>query len=299
VFEVTKQIYDNGWNFIDFMDGLIEHFRNIMTVVLSKNANQVEAAEVYKTRYLGYMDKFSEGDILRLFSFLNKAQQELRYSQNQRLKIEISLSHLIGLEKTATISDLISELNSGKIPEAITVNEPARNNYYSSDSSAKSYSAPVSAVEKPKATVSSVSTPTVNRKPAVISGIEDAGFNFNSVVQKWAGFVESISKEKSLTFGPFIKDVKLLGLEGNKINIYTDYSESKDVVRFNQEYINQKTMEFFGKKLSFRLSEDAETNGVETPVIPQSKEEPDEQKESTGDPYIDIIMNELGGEEVS
>jgi DNA polymerase III subunit gamma/tau len=299
VFEVTKQIYDNGWNFIDFMDGLIEHFRNIMTVVLSKNANQVEAAEVYKTRYLGYMDKFSEGDILRLFSFLNKAQQELRYSQNQRLKIEISLSHLIGLEKTATISDLISELNSGKIPDTVTVNEPVRNNYYSSDSPAKNYSAPVSTVEKPKATVSSVSTPTVNRKPAVISGVEDAGFNFNSVVQKWAGFVEAVSNEKRFSLGLFIKDAKLLGLEGNKISLYSADADSKKTAQQNQEYIHQKTMEFFGKKMTFHFNDDPGNGGIETPVIPLHKEEPDEQKESTGDPYIDIIMNELGGEEVS
>ena len=48
VFEVTKQIYDNGWNFIDFMDGLIEHFRNIMTVVLSKNTHQVKPPRYIK-----------------------------------------------------------------------------------------------------------------------------------------------------------------------------------------------------------------------------------------------------------
>src|SRR3989339_266462 len=29
-FDVSKRIYENGWNFIDFVDGLIEHFRNIM-----------------------------------------------------------------------------------------------------------------------------------------------------------------------------------------------------------------------------------------------------------------------------
>ena len=297
VFEVTKQIYDNGWNFIDFMDGLIEHFRNIMTVVLSKNANQVEAAEIYKVRYLGYTDKFSEGDILRLFNFLNKAQQELRYSQNQRLKIEISLSHLIGLEKTATISDLISDLNSSKSPELVTVSEPTRNNYYSSDSISKSYTAQISNNEKPKAVVSS--TGTAYHKPATFNDFEDAGLNFNNIVQKWAGFVESISREKSLTFGSFIKDIKLLSLEGNKLNIYSDNPESKEVVKFNLDYISQKTLEFFGKKMTFHFSDESKSTGIDLPVIPSSVKAPDEKKESTGDTYIDAIINELGGEEVS
>lgn len=268
-----------------------------MTVVLSKNADQVEAAEIYKARYLEYTDKFSKGDILRLFNFLNKAQQELRYSQNQRIKIEISLSQLIGLEKTATISDLISDLNSSKSEEPITVSEPTRNNYYSSGSILKSDIAQTSNNEKPKAVVSSAGTSY--HKPTAFSGFEDAGFNFDNIPQKWAGFVESISKEKSLTFGSFIKDLKLLNIEGNKINIYCDNPEIKEVIKFNLDYISQKTLDFFGKKMAFHFSDEPKNTEIAPPVVPPSKKAPDEKKESNGDPYIDAIMNELSGEELS
>jgi DNA polymerase-3 subunit gamma/tau len=295
VFEVTRQIYDNGWNFIDFMDGLIEHFRNIMTVVLSKNANQVEAAEVYKTRYLGYMDKFSEGDILRLFNYLNKAQQELRYSQNQRLKIEISLSHLIGLEKTATLSELIADINSNKSIDLAVVSEPAKNNY-SADVSSAGYSKSSSVGEKPRAMVTPAAVAHI---PVVISGVEDANFNLNNVVQKWSGFVDSISKEKTLQFGSFIKDIKLLGLEGNKINIYSNDPDNKKTIQIHQEYLHQKTLEFFGKKMSFHFSENPGQESLDTPETAAPINEPGEQTESSGDPYIDAIKNELGGEEVA
>jgi len=295
VFEVTKQIYDNGWNFIDFMDGLIEHFRNIMTIILCKNTSQVEAAEIYKARYLGYIDKFSEGDILRLFNFLNKVQQELRYSQNQRLKIEISLSHLIGLEKTATLSELIDALNSKSI-ETSNISEPARNNLYSPEVFSKSRPAQIDNGEKPAA-------PVVAPIPAYNQGsnsdvFEGKNLNLNNLVQKWAGFIESISKEKTLTFGSFIKEVKLVGLKGNNINIYSDNAESKDIVKFNQDYISQKTLEFFGKKMAFQFSEKPGNTDIETPAISASIEEAGEQKESSGDPDIDAIINELGGEEI-
>ena len=36
VFEITKKIYENGWDFVDFTSGLIEHFRNIMTVIITE-----------------------------------------------------------------------------------------------------------------------------------------------------------------------------------------------------------------------------------------------------------------------
>ena len=95
VFEVTNKIYGNGWDFIDFMEGLIEHFRNIMTVVLTEKTSLTETADVYRDRYADYVDKFSEGDLLRILNFLNKTQQELRFSQNQKLKIEILIFYLL------------------------------------------------------------------------------------------------------------------------------------------------------------------------------------------------------------
>jgi DNA polymerase III subunit gamma/tau len=49
VFDISRQIYENGWNFIDFMDGLVEHFRNIMTVIAyRKDRFYIETAEVYR-----------------------------------------------------------------------------------------------------------------------------------------------------------------------------------------------------------------------------------------------------------
>jgi hypothetical protein len=65
------------------------------------------------------------------------------------------------------------------------------------------------------------------------------------------------------------------------------------------DYISQKTLEFFGKKMTFHFSDESKSTGIDLPVIPSSVKAPDEKKESTGDSYIDAIINELGGEEVS
>ena len=115
VFEITDEIYKNGWNFTDFMEGLIEHFRNIMSVIITGNSDSIESAEIFRKRYLDYINKFSESDLLRLMNFLNKSGQELRFSQNQKLKIEIMLCHLIGLERTSTITEIIEGINKEAI----------------------------------------------------------------------------------------------------------------------------------------------------------------------------------------
>ncbi len=61
---------------------------------------------------MNYTNSFSEGDLLRILSFLTKTQNELRISQNQKIKVDISLTHLIGFTKSSTISELLSKSNT-------------------------------------------------------------------------------------------------------------------------------------------------------------------------------------------
>ncbi len=115
-FEISKIIYDNGWNYIDFIAGLIEHFRNILTVVLKQDSTFVESSENIKKLYLEYLDTFSGSDLLRILTYLSRVEFQLKGSQNQKLLMEISLSHLIGIESSTTISELVKNISNGKFP---------------------------------------------------------------------------------------------------------------------------------------------------------------------------------------
>jgi DNA polymerase III subunit gamma/tau len=116
-FNISKTIYDNGWNYIDFIAGLLEHFRNILTTILKQDTSFVESSEQIKKMYLEYIGTFSESDLLRILTYLSKVERELKISQNQKLLLEISLSHLIGLESTTSIMELVKNIQSGKFPE--------------------------------------------------------------------------------------------------------------------------------------------------------------------------------------
>ncbi len=300
VFEVSKKIYDNGWDFIDFMDGLIEHFRNIMTVVLSKNVNLVEAADVYKARYLDYSEKFSESDTLRLLNFLNKTQQELRYSQNQKLKIEISLSHLIGLEKSSTISEIISELNNYSNSSSKSVNEEPQLKITLTGNNDVEGKHTHSILEKK--TLGEKIVDSLPSKILETANIDDSNFDFNTVVQKWSGFVELVCQEKGLIFGPVIKNIKLVGLEGNKLSILCEDQHSKDIVKNNQEYISKKTLEYYGKKMSFNFSDHKSQYEVEEKNLSTKelkKQNIKHKKEEVQNSFADEIVKELGGEEIA
>ena len=286
VFQTSEKIYENGWDFGDFLEGLIEHFRNILSATVTNSTSSIETADIYKTRYLEYKGNFSESDILRLLNFLNKSQQELRYSQNQKLKIEIILSHLIALESSKTISELISEVNSGN-QEADKFNEPTSGFYKPTESIKKKVDSPIpesSQVKSPTQTVS----PSVN--PAV-----QPSFSFDDVVKKWEYFIESINTEKGLTLGPALKNFNLMSLKENNLYFSTENYEDLNTFRLNEKYLTKKSEEYFGWRFNF--------------IVSNTKTKRPEKKKTAGtaesinqnftDPYEEIILNQLGGEKIA
>lgn len=127
-FTITKTIYDNGWNFIDFVNGLNEHFRNIATVVVRKDTTLVEASETYLDRYLQYSEQFTEGDIIRILAFIGKIQNEMRSSQNHKIKVELALFHIIGLERSSTIGEILKQLSGSPEGEVKKSSNPNSDN---------------------------------------------------------------------------------------------------------------------------------------------------------------------------
>lgn len=109
--EVTETIYNNGWNLTDFLNGLLEHFRNFMTLQITKKTDLIESADIIKDKYSKCVNNFNEADLLRIITFINKVQYEIKNANNQKLRLEIALFQLIGLERTSTITELISVLN--------------------------------------------------------------------------------------------------------------------------------------------------------------------------------------------
>ncbi len=286
VFEATDQVYKNGWNFSDFMDGLIEHFRNIMTVVITESTQSIESAEVFKKRYLDYMDKFSEGDILRLLNYLNRTGQELRYSQNQKLKIEIALCHLVGLEKTSTISNLIESLNNGNVQMPAS-KERAEKKNYNVEPARKNFQTKKVQFKDPV------------QEPAQSYSSTLPADDFNSIAAKWNEFASLVSEEKQFTLGHFFSSSQPVGLAGNKLSLQFSNEDEIKSFNINLDYLSKKAFDFFGKRLQFEAAKTTGHSPVKEKSVNQKPKMEMQENSNTGDEYVDLIINELGGQELS
>lgn len=286
VFETSEKIYENGWDFSDFLEGLIEHFRNILSAIVTNLTDAIETADIYKERYLNYEGKFSESDILRILNFLNKSQQELRFSQNQKLKIEIILSHLIALESSKSISELISEMKSEN-PGTSNVSESTKTFYTPRSTVKKKIDNPLPLnSNNPKENNSKITLPGPSSQP---------NLSFDDVVRKWEFFIDSINSEKGLTLGPALKGFNLISLKENNLHCSTDKEEDLNTFRLNEKYLIKKSEEIFGRRFNFIMNNDRKLSHKKNR---ENKSQVTQQLKST-DPYEEIIINELGGEKIA
>ena len=298
VFEVSNTLYENGWDFVDFMDGLIEHFRNILTVVVTGKASFTETADVYKEKYVRYKNKFSEGDVLRLLNFLNKTAQEIKYSQNQKLKIEIALSHLVGLEKTSTLTEILSEINNSSNLKKKNSVRDINDSLYSPDKitdlniGKKSVSSDRESTAEKNNIKPTESVKVLNIQPSTVVEL-----NFENIVKRWEGFVTEISKEKGLTLAPVIENVNLIELNGNKLSISLQDPQGKKTLEMNKNYLDTKTEHYFGKKIDLKVS--PKKQNFDQNKAKEVKKSAESHTESELDSYEKVIIDELGGEKIN
>lgn len=267
-FDLIELLHNNGWDFIDFLDGLIEHFRNILSVIVTENTDLIETAEIYLSKYASYINVYSKSDILRILNFLIKNQSELKFSNNKKIKVEIILSHLIGLQNSTTISEIINDI---KTDTSLEKKKPLINN---PDNLPKETRTILT-----KKDDAAIITPEVKKDTEPIS-------NFD---KNWNSFVNEIVKEKALVLGNSIKSLTPELVADNTLTFKNIDEETKSILFLNKDYIEKKLRTAFGKSIK-----------IEIPSTTSSKKKKDEpsEKKSYSDPIEKIIIEEFGGKKI-
>ncbi|GIK22133.1 MAG: DNA polymerase III subunit gamma/tau [Ignavibacterium sp.] len=294
VFETTDRIFQNGWDFIDFTDGLIEHFRNIMTVIITEKTELIETADVFKKRYINYIQTFSKGDLLRILNYLNKLQQELRYSNNQKLKIEIALTNLVGLEKSATLSEILSQIESQNFPQKKSDLIESRIE--------KQELKNKSSINNQLKTTDTASELKVKTEPFIPPKVESqtggqADLNLGPLTDKWQEFVNIVCNEKSLLLSPFFSKIKPTNFDGTNLYLEPEDENTESSLLLHIDYLTKKSKEIFGKKINFKFGSGLVKESKSDEKTPKTQKNPD-KSQNIADPYEKIILEELNGKQI-
>ncbi|MGE5411717.1 MAG: DNA polymerase III subunit gamma/tau [Clostridiales bacterium] len=295
-FDITKKIYDNGWNFIDFLNGLIEHFRNIMTVRLTSGSKLIEASESTKAKYLKYKDNFTESDLLRILNYLNRTFQELKQTSNHRLKIEVALCHLIGLESSSSIREVLDNLEEIKKKTPLIPSNISESKSNTSNNNGNNLSNQINTTSSTNQEVSQLNKQSAFPKESA-SNLQ--GTDFQLIKDKWDVFLEEVSGEKFIAASA-LKETKILSLEGNKLYAEIEDPYLKNTINQNKDYFSTKTEEIFGKALYFTFEGYSSNSPDNRASYDDTEEEQiiEVEKIEDSNPVVRAIVNELGGEEI-
>jgi DNA polymerase-3 subunit gamma/tau len=308
-FRISEALYSNGWNYPDFLDRLIEHFRNVMVIAATGSFDLVETADEFKPHYAKFAKEFSQSDLLRLVTFLSKVQNELKFAPNQRLKIEIALSQLIGFEKTLTISKLVSSQPVQAAPQVRYPAAPAK--------PAVSQAAPPTPGVREQIPAATVSQTEEKRAPAetvfdqkpkaaVVQqpATEGKQLTLETIIERWQVFCQTLVKARKMTFSGIVQFIWPHQFERNTLTLEVSDPDSFPLFSQQEKLFTDIFSKVFERKVNFKfvLSPNGTATGRPPVTIPAQEPLPGapQSPEITGDdPYIDFIKNQLGGERVN
>lgn len=269
-FEIIDLIHNNGWDFTDFLEGLVEHFRNILSVLITEKTDLLETAEIYLPKYKVYLNSYNRSDVLRILNFLIKNQSELKFSNNKKVKVEIILSHLIGLQNSTTISEIINEFRNDSVTSPLEKKKPLEIKQEKSITNFKVKS------EEPKKSEGELQNSEVTN-------------NQQNFENSWQLFVDEITKEKALVLGSLIKSLNPEKIENNIIFLKNIDQETKEILELNNDFIEKKLKSVFGKQIKFEFPGYTK----KTPATNRNTE-----NRNYSNPIEKIIIEELGGKKI-
>ncbi len=121
--ELVSRIVTRGYDPVDFLQGLSEHFRNLLVASITGKADLIEASQDYRKRYLDTAAGFGKLDLLRMLKLTSEAVQQIKYVSQPRIKLEMTLLQLVNMERAVDLRDLLRKVEELKKNSANRVSE--------------------------------------------------------------------------------------------------------------------------------------------------------------------------------
>ncbi|MCX7735520.1 MAG: DNA polymerase III subunit gamma/tau [Candidatus Kapabacteria bacterium] len=112
--EIVKEAVNKGYDIQECLGGMVEHFRNLLTVKLTNSSKLIEGSTAYLKKYEEEASKFTKADLLRLLNLITSTEQSIRFAPQPRIKFEVALVQMASLDSLLDISELLQEIRSLK-----------------------------------------------------------------------------------------------------------------------------------------------------------------------------------------
>lgn len=309
-FQLIEDIFYNGYDLVEFLIGVNEHFRNILIAKTVGSGDLIESSENYKQRYSELTQHFEEQDLLRLIQIASDAQYEIKRSTNPRLYLEMVVTKMIQLDKVKKIDNLISGLDilqqkmiqgkPGTNPNPVPITNqskiPVTSNILKPDQK-KSLTSENNVVKDSQA--ESLSKASDNKSE--IKQIDDDSkdiekeINIETINNQWNHIIEEIKKRK-IALGSFLNEGWPEKIDGNELHIAFGYENGFHISSINR---NRRNIEEIIREVTgFQLKIKCTQSEAQSESSPNGTTNGNSYVEKLGQkiPLIRTIIEEFDGE---
>lgn len=110
--QLVEKIFNHGYDMAEFLNGLAEHFRNMLIIRATDNADLLEGMESYTEKYKDAAQSFSETDSLRLIQLATDTAYQVKRSSNPKLLLEMLIVKMIKMGKSVELDNLLNNLSN-------------------------------------------------------------------------------------------------------------------------------------------------------------------------------------------
>lgn len=113
MFELARQVIAGGHDVQECLVGLLEHYRNILTVITTQSTSLIEASSAFLEKYTNEASLISKADVLRSMTLIAAGEAVLRQNPPQpRVRFEFTLVQLAAMDSTVDLGQLLSRISA-------------------------------------------------------------------------------------------------------------------------------------------------------------------------------------------
>ncbi|MCI0448252.1 MAG: DNA polymerase III subunit gamma/tau [Chlorobi bacterium] len=297
-----EDLMNKGYDMQTFLDGLTEHYRNLLVAISTKSGELIMESDSVKQKYAEYSGKFTELEIINSLKLILQTEFNFKYSSNQRTLIEALLVELIKFTDTKDISQIIEDI---KELRSASGSAGKLNQETSQSDDELKHGESQSKTEIKKANPPDEIQPQIrdNPQPAEIEqsavSLTEAANDINS---HWSSIKDQIRSERKWVYS-IIKDSTCLsapGAKDEKGNLVIQVDDSTyELVDGYKDYLSGKVSKYFGQTISINLVKNSEFVSSSThDEKPPDKNNPQAAEENY-EKIRSILIKELNAKEIN
>jgi DNA polymerase-3 subunit gamma/tau len=252
-FQISEELTKNGYDYAEFLSGLLEHFRNIFFVKVAGTPEKLNLPKSMQEKYIAEAQKFNEKDLIRILNLISNVEQQIKYSTMPRIRLELLLSQIIEMPSVVEISELIEEIRQFR-------NQQAHSTSHQSSAEKKTHTT----ASKPNSS------------------------NSNSDSTAWEQFLEKYNSKLNGLKGFCISNLVEVEIKPNEVILIAKNDFVYENLESKKNAIRQAVKEFFGRNYDFVLIQSEVESRTEPEPLKKENSKIEAVKQTSNNQYSEV-----------